>query len=60
MEPRTGSIDLREAKASIGRLLPFGNPLREAFLREADFLSIEEARSKLPIYLRMALAQRPN
>lgn len=56
MDSGLDRVDLREAKATIGRLLPFGHPLREAFLQEADFLTLEEARGKLPLYLRMFLA----
>ncbi len=46
-------VDLRCCKRAIQHLFPPGNPLREAVLAEPDFLTLEEARVKIPFFLRM-------
>lgn len=49
-------IDLRAAKALVARVYPRGDAFREALLQEPDFLTREEASTKLAIYLRILLA----
>lgn len=50
------AIDMRTCKNEARRLLPVGNPVREAISQEADFLPRKEGLAKLETYVRFLMA----
>lgn len=47
------SVDFRRCKEAAGRLLPPGHPVREALLREDDFVPSQAAAVKIETYIRL-------
>ena len=50
------AIDMRACKQEARRLLPAGNPVREALSMEQDFLPRKEGLAKLETYVRFLMA----
>lgn len=46
-------VDFRRLKAAVTRLLPAGDPVREAVLQEPDHVPADLALGKADVYLRL-------